>query len=963
MDENDHKKVYRQKRPKIRVRENKDNLDYYSSMTEENIELDKIKNLKLNNDLFLNNNNRKIERKRSAQSEKRSKKPLTEFQKKMKNILIKFSSDSFKLKLLFHKWAYITFSKRNNFVDNEEEEEEEEEIENAKYDNKNKNKNKINKFKKNNKNKNDSDEEEEDEDEEEEEDEEKIKLMNDLNLNNLEEIEERPPNEEESAMTSIVAKARNPKNRLNVALRKIIKYKNIFYGYFTKWKKVINIPNILIILKYQKKLKNLFRKLDGKRDLLKLAMAFKTWKMKCEKLKTGDKKIKKKKKIIIYKKKNGEMEIKERLEDYNNLIPNKDDNDKLSIKKDGIKIKTVKKRIIKKKISSSKSKQSKMPTINNNIIINNNNNITPIKQNHSTKDNIINIHINKKESEKSESNMSATSDNKIEIEKTGEENSTKRKKIVKKIKKIVKKVKKSKKDEKIEKTEKDKNNLPPLYISSDQVKISKPLNYTEKSSDTEKEISSISSNKPKVKKKIKKVNKINIKDSSNKSLDFLLQKEKGKENKDKVLTKSYNPNIESINSNKMDEISRAKSITNNNSRDKIKIKKKKIIHKSKKKTKNNINEEIKIEDNTNTNSEDTTDKMNSIVKRENSLKDNEENTQKNINIISEQNGGEKEDSKKFPPSKITFITDDENKDERRKSITYHNLGKDSRIDLNAIIDSDLMDYSEDTSEDEIKKKKKVKKSKKKGEEFSKDEINPDIINIEITQDDDESDNKSKKNKKKKKTKRVFTKEEKELIKIYKRAYHLLRRAIRSFKKRNKANEEFKQSLELNNYFIKWKNKFRNTIDIPKLDNEEKEGNNNLEENKNEEEDTSNNNNILDIKKEELNNNESKEDLNEDNNNNNFELNKNNIVNKLTELAQINNRIQNETIDNIKNANEDTFKDIYLDQYIKLIENNNQNIYAYKILCLYVKFNKKFIYMKTSNPKQWYFIYWNKIIKK
>ena len=70
------------------------------------------------------------------------------------------------------------------------------------------------------------------------------------------------------------------------------------------------------------------------------------------------------------------------------------------------------------------------------------------------------------------------------------------------------------------------------------------------------------------------MNKINIKDSSNKSLDFLLEKEKGKENKDKVLTKSYNPNIESINSNKMDEISRAKSITNNNSRDKIKIKKK-----------------------------------------------------------------------------------------------------------------------------------------------------------------------------------------------------------------------------------------------------------------------------------------------------------------------------------------------------------------------------------------------------
>ena len=209
-------------------------------------------------------------------------------------------------------------------------------------------------------------------------------------------------------MNSIAAKAKNPMNRLNVALRKIIKYKNTFYGYFTKWKKVINIPNIQIILKYQKKLKNLFRKLDGKKNLLKLAMAFKDWKMKCEKLKSsGEKKVKKKKRIIIYKKKNGEMEIKEHLEDYNSLKPNKDDNDKLSIKKDGIKIKTVKKRIIKKKITSSKSKQSKMPPINNNIIITNNN-ITPIKQNHSSQDNIINIHINKKESEKSESNMRNT---------------------------------------------------------------------------------------------------------------------------------------------------------------------------------------------------------------------------------------------------------------------------------------------------------------------------------------------------------------------------------------------------------------------------------------------------------------------------------------------------------------------------------------------------------------------------
>ena len=37
MDENEHKKIYKQKRPKIRVKENINNLDCYSSMTEENI--------------------------------------------------------------------------------------------------------------------------------------------------------------------------------------------------------------------------------------------------------------------------------------------------------------------------------------------------------------------------------------------------------------------------------------------------------------------------------------------------------------------------------------------------------------------------------------------------------------------------------------------------------------------------------------------------------------------------------------------------------------------------------------------------------------------------------------------------------------------------------------------------------------------------------------------------------------
>lgn len=42
---------------------------------------------------------------------------------------------------------------------------------------------------------------------------------------------------------------------------------------------------------------------------------------------------------------------------------------------------------------------------------------------------------------------------------------------------------------------------------------------------------------------------------------------------------------------------------------------------------------------------------------------------------------------------------------------YHNYGKDSNLDLRAIDSLDLVDFSEDTSEDEAKKVKKKKKNK------------------------------------------------------------------------------------------------------------------------------------------------------------------------------------------------------------------------------------------------------------
>ena len=89
-----------------------------------------------------------------------------------------------------------------------------------------------------------------------------------------------------------------------------------------------------------------------------------------------------------------------------------------------------------------------------------------------------------------------------------------------------------------------------------------------------------------------------------------------------------------------------------------------------------------------------------------------------------------------------------------------------------------------------------------------------MANIEITQEDDDDEGKSSKKKKKKKDKskkeeqneeekeEEFIGEEKKVYKIYKRAFHLLRKAIRSYNRRNKIEPE--KDLEIK--FKKWKNK-------------------------------------------------------------------------------------------------------------------------------------------------------------
>ena len=271
MEENENKKFHRSKRPKIKVKEKKNSVDYIS-VTEENSDSDNRHNFKSNRDFKTNEDNEEEEPKRSGKNKRNLKKSLNEFKKKIKNLIIKINSPSHKLKYIFKKWAYITFNQKNKNMD-EDEEEEEEEIEKEENDRENVEVFKMKKVKNfpddNDEKKNNLDGEEEEEEEEEEED--KFNLMNDLNMNNLEEIEERPPNEEESAMTSVVSKAKYPKNQLNVALRKIIKYKNLFYAHFTRWKKVTSSPEIMIILKLQKKIKNFDFKIRWKKKFTKIS--------------------------------------------------------------------------------------------------------------------------------------------------------------------------------------------------------------------------------------------------------------------------------------------------------------------------------------------------------------------------------------------------------------------------------------------------------------------------------------------------------------------------------------------------------------------------------------------------------------------------------------------------------------------------------------------------------------------
>ena len=527
-DNNNNNVIFRPKRAKIKINDdpNDNECYYYQPKITEHETIETIKCITYNTNMPNSENMIKMEKKRKKNIEIHQgvKKVLTIKQKKLKNLIKKISSPKFKLKSAFIKWATITFNPKKDVstcLNKSEEGEEDEE-----------------------------DEDEEEEEEDEEYDGVKSRFMNDLNVIGLSEIEERPPNEEESALTSIMAKAGKNKNKICVALRKIIKYKNYFYPYFYHWQKIINKPNILLILQSQKLLKNSIINLEKKKNLAQLSLKYKEWKRKSDQLKLNEKKPKKKKKVIIYKKKNGEIEIKNKEEINTSINDNKSEYDNSSVKTKKDKAKKIKVKTIKKNISSLKTSTNNEEKKNFD------------KKNNSKSSMTISI------------NRIESSDN--ILNNKAEEKITKSKKIIKKVNKIIKIVKKDKDNEYEEKVfSKTTELLPDLSKSTGHFKIMNSFNLLDNNINNNNdndmiETDSISSLKKAIdKKKMRKVNRR----EGNKSVDLLITKDKKITNNS--FSNSSNRNIESI-IDKIEDIFHGKDNDNDTEESDKKVKKKKI---------------------------------------------------------------------------------------------------------------------------------------------------------------------------------------------------------------------------------------------------------------------------------------------------------------------------------------------------------------------------------------------------
>ena len=237
---------------------------------------------------------------------------------------------------------------------------------------------------------------------------------------------------------------------------------------------------------------------------------------------------------------------------------------------------------------------------------------------------------------------------------------------------------------------------------------------------------------------------------------------------------------------------------------------------------------------------------------------------------------------------------------------YHNKGKDSYLDLRALKNLEKIEFSDNSDEDEKakkikkKKKKKLKKEKKEGEEF-------------------DGDKSSKK--------RKYTEEEKNKAKIYKKGMHLLRKAIRSYKKRNNKNE-------YENRFQFWKNIVTNS----KLTKPEE---NYIE--------------AIPNKIDEKNSIEVKDDIIKDSEKKvlNKEVNqKDNNLLSIQNLIEINNKINNEVISLLKKTDEERFNEFKPEIFNKILYENNKKILAYKLFCIYNNYNNSLSFRKKVYLNKW-----------
>ena len=169
--------------------------------------------------------------------------------------------------------------------------------------------------------------------------------------------------------------------------------------------------------------------------------------------------------------------------------------------------------------------------------------------------------------------------------------------------------------------------------------------------------------------------------------------------------------------------------------------------------------------------------MESIENLMNDLENNSTNIENLLN--SEKNYLEEDNNNKINKEvdKIKEITNLKSNLKGKNPNEYNSVSE---------INPDVMDIEIIQAEDNKKKYKKIKKDKsKKGndEENDKDKSNDDINSVDID--------------------KRFNKEERKLIKKYKKALHKLRVVIRGYRKRKKEEKTFNPDLEMKRFFQKW----------------------------------------------------------------------------------------------------------------------------------------------------------------